>query len=125
MNWMLAGVCCLSVGCSTLSRGIDIARLPPPYTVIIHDSGRAIAERTIAKESQDAQVLATWLERNQTGWAKTAVTYAPSRVIQGDSFSLNFTGDLCVLNCEQGQFSKKVDATPLSSMFAAAVQSRQ
>ncbi len=120
---MLAWIGCLCVGCSTVSKGIDIAQLPPPYTVIIYENGHPTVERTIAEDSGEAQLIAKWLESNRTGWTVTPVTYAPSRLIRGDSFSLNVSRDRCVLNCTEGQFYKKADTTALDAMLYPAPRS--
>ena len=120
MRWHLITMMCVispMVGCSTVSKELDIARLPPPYRVSIHDEGRPISERDIVAGSQDAQNITQWLESNKSGWAPTYVTYAPSRIVHGDSFSLNFTNNMCIVNYDEGQFYKKANASVLGSLF--------
>ncbi len=103
---VFAGIAvCLDIGCSTVaSKTIDIGALPPPYRVVLNGVADSVDEREIAAGSDAAQRILAWLAANQTGWTRTYVTYAPGRVVRGDSFSLNFRGDICVINCQNGQF---------------------
>jgi hypothetical protein len=107
----------LFTGCSTVSQGIDVARLPPPYKVIIYDNGNPVAERELPAGSEGADQIAHWLESNRLGWTSTPATYVPQRLVRGDSFSLNFGEKHCVLNYGGRQLYKSGDMSELSQVF--------
>lgn len=50
----------------------------------------------------------SWVNANKQGWEPTLVTYAPSLLVSGKNFSFNFMGGDVVVNCESGQFAKKI-----------------
>ena len=107
----------LTLGCSTVSQGIDIAPLRPPYKVTVYENGHPVAEREISAGSDEADLIVQWLAANRSGWTSTPATYAPHRLVSGDSFSLNFGEEQCVLNHGGRQLYKKGDMSGLSQVF--------
>jgi hypothetical protein len=114
MSWIAA----LSIGCSTLiTQHIDLAPLGPPYKLTIYENGHPVAERELPVASKEADLIARWLESNKAGWTTTPATYAPHRLVRGDSFSLNFSDGQCVLNYAGRQLYKHSDTSELRSVF--------
>lgn len=119
MNWMSAAVLSiagLAAGCSVVPTGIDAAHLPPPYEITVPGKARSQGYHVTAGSDQ-AELIAKWLDANKWGWTPSVVTYVPQRVIRGESFDLNFCEDRCVLTTRDGQFTKKADASVLAPIF--------
>ncbi len=113
---VFAGIAaCLEISCSTVSsKRLDIGVLQPLYRGDVNRIGDSDDERDITVGSDDAHRISDWLSTNQKGWTRT---YAPGRMVRGDSFSLSFRDDVCVINCPHGQFYKRVDASEIESIF--------
>ena len=114
-------------GCLAMTRQpVNLARLTSPYRVEIYEKGSPKVERTVAPGSPDELAITRWLQAHESGWRTDFNTYAPARRIKADSFDLNFSGRVCVMNYDSNgkgnwvQVSRTIDdsdALP-SSVFA-------
>ncbi len=88
----------VGAGCSTVPRTVAVSKLQPPYRFMVYEGGTPVSEGPVAPGSLEEQEVTRWLQSHSTDWHRTFVTYAPSHLIRGDDFNLDFRGDECVLN---------------------------
>jgi hypothetical protein len=115
------------VGCLfTTAYTVDTTRLRGPYRVEDHAGGRLVGRRELAPGSQEERAVADWLAARSGGWSRSAVTYAPGRVVRGVGFNLDLLpGGLCVLNYEPAgaatwvQVVRRVSETEVDELAVA------
>ena len=64
----------------------------------------------VEASSPGVNSVTAWLEANRDGWQSSMVTYAPTVQLNGDGFSLNFVGELAVVNHANRQLTHPVPA---------------
>ena len=101
--WLFA--CAVLTGCEK-----ELAWSLPnePLGLQRYEQGRPIATCTVEPSSSVHKALASWIAEHQRGWSPSPVTYAPSTLVSGGKFSINFTGSLAVVNYPGGQYTLKV-----------------
>ena len=86
------------IGCSTVQRTVDVAKLGPASQIVVYEEGRLVFERAVAEGSVEEKAVASWLRSHSDGWRTDFNSYAPSRRVNGTNFTLDFSEVGCVLN---------------------------
>ena len=91
-------------GCSSVPHTISMGNLGPPNKLVIYERGD-FKERAIDPNSPEAKEFSEWLRGHRSGWiSEPFVTFAATRLVQGDHFTFDFKGDWCVIGYDVGPF---------------------
>lgn len=84
-------------GCTMAAKNLNASKMGPPYEIAVFEKGKPVSKRKLQAMSEQEQAIAHWIEANRHGWRPTFGNQAPSRVVKGDGFRLNFTDTDCVV----------------------------
>ncbi len=90
----------ICVGCNLADSSGSFMNLQIEDTSLIflcYSGDGKITETTIEKGSEAFKYLQHWFNKNQTGWKKSHITFAPKYEIRASSFTLNIRSDILVL----------------------------
>ena len=110
-------VCVCTVGGCT--RSIRFTLPSAPLTLSLTVKGASAKRCTISPGSEQYKALSTWLIAHQDGWQSSVATYAPSVVVTGNGFNLNFLQSLAVLNHAGNQFTHPVSQGDFAFLVCA------
>ena len=93
------------------SQSLDF-KLPAnnPLELAIYQRGSLVKTCTIAPSSSQFDQLQALLTSNQEDWESSLVTFAPSVLVTGRDFSINFLQDTIVLNHDHRQVTHQIPA---------------
>lgn len=87
-----------ALGYLFVPRRVPVSQFRPPYRVEVRSGRHRGTVHSLAPNSPEERAVTRWLQENAFGWRPTFVAYVPTRLIEGDGFTLNFLKGTCVLN---------------------------
>ena len=90
-----------------------------PLSLSFTLNGAPIKHCAIGRDSEQYKALSAWLGAHRYGWQTSVATYAPSVVVTGDGFNLNFLHSSAVLNYAGTQFTHLVSPSDYAFLACA------